>query len=208
MDTLALSTRVKERKSTYYLPLRLCDIVLISQTEDENFQLYGTSVELVEVVCLVLDMRQVPMKSVLELQDCTGKFLGVVYTRSEIQVPAALKGFSKEEGYASIFGRLIKFADEPVISIMKARNVDYSEVMAFRARAAHTLCSLSRLRKAQGNEQLQAQVLQMLSPAGVPLTVLAEKLKLPQDVLRCEVFVLLEQGTVTIKNNRVYKTNA
>ena len=95
-----------------------------------------------------------------------------------------------------------------MISIMKARNVDYSEVMAFRARAAHTLCSLSRLRKAQGNEQLQAQVLQMLSPAGVPLTVLAEKLKLPQDVLRCEVFVLLEQGTVTIKNNRVYKTNA
>ena len=205
MDTLALSTRIKERKSTYYLPLRLCDLSIISSTEDENFVLYGTNVELVEVACLVLDIRQVPMKCVLELQDCTGKFMGVVYTRSEAQAPTALKGFSKEEGYASIFGRLIKFADEPVISIMKARNIDYPELLAFRTRAAYTLCSLASLRKAQGNEHIQAQVLQMLTPAGVPLAVLAEKLKQPQDALRSEVFVMLEQGSVTIKSNRVYK---
>ena len=207
LDTLSLSSRVKERKHTYILPLRLCDLGIASQAEDENFQLYGTSVELVEVMCLVTDMRNVPMKCMLQLQDCTGQFLGVVYMRSDTQTPTALKGFSQDQGYTSILGRLVKFADEPMISVMKARNVDYSEVLAFRARSIHTLCTLSQHQKALGNAKLQTQILPLLKPAGVLLSVLAERVKLPLHELRSEVFAMLEQGLVLVANNRVYPAN-
>ena len=206
MDTLSLATRVKDRRPVYYLPLTLKDLKFVTSTEDENFKLFGVSVELVEVVCLITGWQQTTMKIVLELTDHTSKFIGAVYTRNDEKTPTSLREYTRDPHYASVFGRIMKFADQPMISILKMRNVEYPEVLAHRARALHLVVSMAKAVKALGNEEVQMAIVGMLGGSGgVPVSVLGEKLRLPQDALRAELFSLIERGKVTMKNNRVYK---